>query len=84
MKRGDFDYFVSNMGLLAVKWKDKRSVHILSNYHKPNEVHFVKRKNQDGTSENIPCPQILIDYNNYMNGVEAIKFASKNDEGFQN
>ncbi|KAJ8966133.1 hypothetical protein NQ314_003725 [Rhamnusium bicolor] len=35
MKRRNFNYFVSDSGLLAVKWKDKKSVHLLSNYHNP-------------------------------------------------
>lgn len=70
MKRGQFDFSVSDKGLLAVKWKDKRSVHLLSNYHKPNDVSYVKRKNRDGSSEDIPCPQVLIDYNRYMNSVD--------------
>lgn len=70
MKRGEYEHFVSNTGLLAVKWMDKRSVHLLSNFHRSDTVSTVKRKNKDGTVEEIPCPEILIDYNRFMNAVD--------------
>ncbi|KAF2895040.1 hypothetical protein ILUMI_11134 [Ignelater luminosus] len=62
MKRGDCDYYISNNGLLAIKWKNKKSVRFHSNYHRPDDVTFVKRKKKDGSTENIPCPRVLKDY----------------------
>lgn len=70
MKQGEFDYSVSNKGLLAIKWKDKRCVNLLSNYHRPDDTSSVKRKNKDGHVDDVPCPKLLIDYNKYMNGVD--------------
>lgn len=70
LQRGDFDFSVSNGGLTAIKWKDKRSVYLLSNYHDPKVTSQVKRKKRDGTSESVPCPQVLIDYNKHMNAVD--------------
>lgn len=44
LKRGDVHWFTSNSGLAAIKWKDNRSVHILSNFHDPEKVIDVRRK----------------------------------------
>ncbi|KAF2891431.1 hypothetical protein ILUMI_14742 [Ignelater luminosus] len=66
MKRGDCDYYISNNGLLAIKWKNKKSVRFHSNYHRPDDVTFVKRKKKGGSTENIPCPRVLKDYNKYI------------------
>lgn len=70
MKRGEFDYFVSNTKLLAIKWKYKRCVNLLSNYNKPDQVTSVKRKNKDGTSADVACPLLLVHYNKHMNSVD--------------
>ncbi|KAJ8969062.1 hypothetical protein NQ314_001964 [Rhamnusium bicolor] len=56
MKCGNFDYFVSGSALLVVKWKDKKSVHLLSNYHNPQGTGLVNRKNKDRSVEEVPCP----------------------------
>ncbi|KAJ8939272.1 hypothetical protein NQ318_015230 [Aromia moschata] len=55
LKRGEYDWYCSNSGLSAVKWRDKRSVHLLSNYHDPSSGTEVKRKKKDGTHEQVPC-----------------------------
>lgn len=70
MKRGDYNWFTTSAGVSAYKWCDKRTVHLLSNFHNPNETTEVKRKTKDGTSENVPCPKVLTDYNKYMNSVD--------------
>lgn len=70
LKRGDFDFSVSNNGLLAVKWMDKKAVNLLSNYHNPADVCTVNRRNPAGVVTQIPCPQLLTDYNKHMNGVD--------------
>ncbi|KAJ8940218.1 hypothetical protein NQ314_010780 [Rhamnusium bicolor] len=61
LKRGEYEWFTSNTGLVAVKWCDKRSVHLLSNYHNPALTTEVKRKQKDGTSMQVPCPLLLTD-----------------------
>lgn len=70
MKRGDFQWYTSDSGLAAIKWKDKRSVHILSNYHDPEICNEVKRKEKDGKIIQIQCPKAVIDYNANMNYVD--------------
>lgn len=70
LQRGDIDWYTSNTKLLALKWKDKRSVHILSNYHNSDDRTEVNRKEKNGTIMQIPCPKALTDYNSNMNGVD--------------
>ncbi|KAJ8910639.1 hypothetical protein NQ315_012507 [Exocentrus adspersus] len=70
LKQGEYDYNVSNDGISMVKWKDKRTVHLLSNFHDPQSIGEVKRKDKDGSSKQIPCPSVLIDYNKNMNCVD--------------
>lgn len=70
MKQGEYDFQVSNDGISLAKWKDKRSVHLLSNFHDPKETASVKRKQKDGTLLDVPCPSALIDYNKNMNFVD--------------
>jgi len=70
MIRGESQWFTSNTGLAVIKWKDKRSVHILSNYHNPEEYTEVKRKEKEGNISQVPCPQAIVDYNSNMNYVD--------------
>lgn len=70
LKQGEYDYNVSGDGISMVKWKDKRTVHLLSNFHDPQSVAEVKRKDKDGSSKQIPCPSVLVDYNKNMNCVD--------------
>lgn len=72
LKQGDFDYFISNSGIYTVKWKDKRCVHLISNYHQANEVTKVNRKTKTGVIQEISCPTILSDYNANMNSVDKL------------
>nr|XP_023016389.1 piggyBac transposable element-derived protein 4-like [Leptinotarsa decemlineata] len=70
MKRGDMQWFTSNTGLAVIKCKDNRSLHILSNYHDPENVCEVQRKEKDGTIKPVTCPAAVIDYNHNMNFVD--------------
>lgn len=70
MKRGEYEWFSSNSGLSVMKWKDKRSVHLLSNFHDPRESTEVTRKEKNGTTSKVPCPMALFDYNKNMNFVD--------------
>lgn len=69
-KRGESEIFTSNTRLVAIKWRDKRSVHLLSNFHDPNDFTEVPRKDKTGVIENVPCPVLLTDYNKNMNFVD--------------
>ncbi|KAJ8942862.1 hypothetical protein NQ314_009925 [Rhamnusium bicolor] len=69
LKRGEYEWFTSNTGLVAVKWRGKRWIHLLSNYHNPALTTEVKRKQKEETSVQVPCPLLLTDYNKNMNFV---------------
>ncbi|XP_025195693.1 piggyBac transposable element-derived protein 4-like [Melanaphis sacchari] len=57
MTMGDIDWNMSDKyDISIVKWKDKRGVTLLSNFHNPTDVVEVKRKSKDGTTSMIPCP----------------------------
>lgn len=70
LKRGDFDWQVSDCGIVLLKWRDRRTVHLLSNFHSPNDVVSVSRREKDGTVTQVSCPQALKDYNMRMNNVD--------------
>ncbi|XP_008189411.1 piggyBac transposable element-derived protein 3-like, partial [Acyrthosiphon pisum] len=65
LARGSTDYKITDSGIEVFKWKDTKSVLLASNYH-GTEKTTVLRKNKQGVSTEIPCPQIIKDYNNYM------------------
>lgn len=69
LKRGEYDWY-SNKDLCAIKWKDRRCVHLLSNYHDAEQPVFLQRRNKDGAMSNISAPQIVEDYNRNMNFVD--------------
>ncbi|KAL0830520.1 hypothetical protein ABMA28_002681 [Loxostege sticticalis] len=70
LKRGEHDYRISDTKVSLLKWKDKRSVFILSNYHDPKHVGKVNRRERDGTSVEVSCPEAVRDYNANMNFVD--------------
>ncbi|KAF0690958.1 Uncharacterized protein FWK35_00038029, partial [Aphis craccivora] len=71
LKIGDYDWEMSDQNDVSIiKWKDKRIVNLLSNFHDPKNVTHVKRKAKDGTVSMIPCPIVLQDYNSNMNCVD--------------
>ena len=63
----------SNKGLLALMWKDSRPVYFLSSIHDASLGQPVTRNTKvDGKYEKIEvsCPQLVIDYNGSMGGVD--------------
>ncbi|CAK1591024.1 unnamed protein product [Parnassius mnemosyne] len=70
LERGEHDYRVSDTNVTVMKWKDKRVVHLLSNYHDPQNVSTVIRKERNGDSNQIACPEVVKDYNANMNFVD--------------
>ncbi|XP_040062559.1 piggyBac transposable element-derived protein 4-like [Ixodes scapularis] len=56
--------------MLVLKWKDKRCVTMISNAHTPSKIKIVKGKRKDGAHEDVPCPQVIIDYNQHMGYVD--------------
>lgn len=70
LKQGQYEYLTSTDGITFFKWKDKRSVNILSNFHDPTLTSSVQRRQKDGSKMPVPCPTALIDYNMNMNFVD--------------
>ena len=68
------DYLYSQCGNLLVSlWQDTKTVSCLSTNQSPAEV-SVCRRQKDGTRIEIPCPEAIKVYNEYMGGVD------KNDQ----
>ena len=55
--------------LVAVSWVDNRPVNFLAT-GASTHLTSVKRKNKDGTKIDVPCPQLVSDYNAFMGGVD--------------
>lgn len=69
LARGQFDHRVSNEGLSVYKWKDNKTVHLISNFHGTERV-TINRTQKDGSKLEIGCPKAVKDYNKYMGGVD--------------
>lgn len=72
LNQGEYDWRVDQNSISIVKWKDKRSVALLSNFHDPKNTDLVPRTAKDGTVTMIPCPKVLNDYNQNMNCVDKL------------
>ncbi|XP_046685368.1 piggyBac transposable element-derived protein 4-like [Homalodisca vitripennis] len=70
MNQGEHDFMSTMTGIVAVEWKDKRGIYFLSNYHNPNEVTTVNRKQANGEIVAVPCPILVKDYNAHMGYVD--------------
>lgn len=70
LKRGQFDWFVSNDEITYLKWKDKRCVTVLSALENPIESQEVERKERDGNKIKVSCPKAIIDYRKNMGFVD--------------
>ena len=69
LKRGKFDYRITEQLISFFKWKDNRCVHMLSNFH-GNETCTLRRREKDGNEKDVSAPKILKDYNEFMGGVD--------------
>jgi hypothetical protein len=58
LARGEFQFEMKG-AISAVKWMDNHPVTFLSSFHGPRETMAVKRKNKDGTSTEIFCPEVV-------------------------
>ena len=68
--RGFYDYR-SNGPLLAAVWYDRRFVYFVSTLHvREQRDATVRQENPDGSSVDVPCPPLLPDYQQYMQGVD--------------
>ncbi|XP_045466774.1 piggyBac transposable element-derived protein 4-like [Harmonia axyridis] len=80
LKRGDFDWRMTDDGISCVKWMDKRIVLLASNCENPSETDNVTRKKKNGETENISCPKILKNYNKNMGFVDKADMLKKTYE----
>ena len=51
-------------------WQDNKPVSLLATNVDPTKTASVNRKNKDGSSRTIPCPETPLLYNKYMGGVD--------------
>lgn len=63
--RGSSTY-LKNGNIVAVHWKDKRDVYAISSIHGNGSQHILRR----GETAGIDKPDIILEYNKYMNGVD--------------
>lgn len=52
------------------KWKDKRCVYLLRNFHDPEIDVKITRSERNGEAVEINCPEPIKDYNDNMNFVD--------------
>jgi hypothetical protein len=71
--------------LLALKWMDKREVHMLNTVHKPIMVET--EKNDRGTDRKIKKPLCIVQYNKNMrsrHGKQFLRMSTENSNGTRN
>ena len=68
LKRGDFNFKCTAIAVSLYKWKDRRIVHFVSNYHEA-KITNVTGKEKDGREKQICYSQVVKNYNQYMGGV---------------
>ena len=56
--------------MVATVWQDTKPVVMLSSQHDPNTTTTVRRKKGDGSVLHVTCPQVIVDYNAHMGGVD--------------
>jgi hypothetical protein len=69
LKRGEYEFRTSDVGLCASRWMDSKEVLVMSNCHS-NVADVVNRKMKDGSSKEFGCPIAIADYNKIMGGVD--------------
>ena len=55
--------------IVATVWQDTKPVVMLSLQHDPNTT-TVRRKKGDESVINVTCPQLVVDFNAHMGGVD--------------
>lgn len=60
----------SGRGVLAIKWCDRKDVHLLSTEHKDIDMKAAKTIKRGTTEEHVWKPKCVIDYNRGMLGVD--------------
>ena len=71
LQRAEFNYRVSDGGLVFYKWKDNKVVTLLSNIH-GTESATVLGTQKNGRRINFNCLVAIKDYNSYMGGADKV------------
>ena len=66
MTVGDSELRSSYNGVSWLKWIDKKLVHFLSNFHDASKISQANKRQKDGSLKEVTCPQIVVDYNDFM------------------
>ena len=51
-------------------WQDRKPVYVMSTNSQPDESTTVRRRNRDGSTQQVPCPPSIVAYNKFMGGVD--------------
>lgn len=70
LKLGEYDWSIDQGDISIIKWRDKRIVSLLSNFHNPEDTTEVQRRSKDGSVTMISCPKVLSKYNKHMHCVD--------------
>lgn len=70
LSRGQYEWRATVTGIVAMKWKDNKGIHFLSNFHDPTQSTQMNRKLKDGQVNIINCSQLVKDYNENMGYVD--------------
>ena len=54
----------------ASAWMDRKTVMVMSTNCQPSSTGTVSRKQRDGSTIEVPCPESIIHYNMFMGGVD--------------
>jgi hypothetical protein len=70
LSRGQYEWQTTVIGIIAMKWKDNKGIHFLSNFHDPTQKNQVNKKQKDGITQIIVCLQLIKYYNAHMGCVD--------------
>nr|CAH7734315.1 unnamed protein product [Callosobruchus chinensis] len=77
LTRGQYDWRMTEDMIVCLKWKNKKPVYFLSNYHNPEEATSINRRNKDGSLQEVDCPRLVVDYNKHMGSVDLADMLKK-------
>lgn len=71
-KQGEYKaVLVENSMVECIAWQDKKTVKFINTISLSTDQSEVKRKNKDGSSSMVPCPNSVKQYNQYTGGVDT-------------
>jgi hypothetical protein len=71
LQRGQFEHRQKDR-LVATVWMDRAPVYFLSTCVSPLEGATVKRRDDEGKEVTVNCPTVVVNYNNYVHGVDTV------------